>query len=186
MTSNATIVKCELCGARMKQVGADGAVALYHCPSCGNDATVKLEGGNADFLVRKTELLVRASKGIAEWDSTQWDYLKKDLLDFMARYEDAKADLRMQMSVLACVTHGFHYITEENYKECKTLYKLTEKMYKILLRELKQTPDTGTLESTEDYKKNRALYRKCINDYRNTKLAWKLAFSVVKKFIPIK
>lgn len=187
MTTNSTIVKCEQCGSKMKQIGAGDGQAFYHCIACGFDATVAMENdGNADFLVKKTELLARTAKGIAEWDTTNWDYLKKDLLDFMSRYEDAKADIRVEMALLAAVTHGFHYITEENFKECKTLYKLTEKLYKGLLRELKKNFDPKKTESTEDYKKNRTLYKKCLNEYRSKKLAWKLAFTVLKKMIPLK
>lgn len=186
MTSNATIVKCAQCGAKMKQVGAENGTALYHCSSCGYDTTVAMENdANAELHAKRTELLVRTANGIAEWESTSWDYLKKDLMDFMVRYEDVKLDIRVQMALLASITHGFHYITEENYKECKTLYKLTQRLYKCLLRELETDPDPKKTENSEEYKKNRALYKKCLNDYRNKKLAWKIAFIVIKRFIPM-
>ena len=186
MTSNVNIVKCVQCGAKMKQVGAEGGQALYHCASCGFDTAIAMENdANVDFLMKRTELLARTANGIAQWDSTAWDYLKKDLLDFMARYEDAKIDIRLEMALLASVTHGYHYITEENLKECKTLYKLTERLYKGLLRELKKELDPKKAENAEEYKKNRILYKKCMNEYRNKKLAWKVAFTVVKRFIPL-
>ena len=179
-------VKCERCGAYMKQVGAEGQTVLYHCTACGANATVTVAAdNNTELIAQKTELLIRISAGIAAWDSTQWEYLKKDLLAFMARYPDVKSDFRMQMALLATITHGYHYVSEETYKECKTIYKLTDRLYKCMARELKGTTDPHAIESSEEYKKNRALYKKCINDYRNTKLEWKLAFSVVKKFIPV-
>ena len=187
MATNLTIVKCEQCGSKMKQIGAEGNVAFYHCPACGLDATVTLENEeNSERLVKKTELLARTARGIAEWETASWDYLKKDLLDFMARYEDERLDIRMEMALLASITHGFHYITEENLKECKTLYKLTERLYKVLLRELKLNFDPKKSENAEEYKKNRALYKKCLDDYRGKKIMWKAAFSVLKMFSPIK
>lgn len=184
MTDNVTITKCAQCGAKMKQVGMEGSVALYHCPCCGYDATVTVAvDANSEYLVKKTELLSRCMNGIADWKTTSWDYLRKDLLDLMSRYEDARSDIRLNMAVLACNTHGFHYITAENYKECKVTYKLTEKLYKVTLRSLKQKPDVKMTEQVEDYKQNRALYKKCRNDYRNTKIAWKIVFSVFKKLL---
>ncbi len=187
MTTNTMSVKCDRCGSFMKQVGAEGQTVLYHCSACGANATVSVAAdGNTELIAGKTELLVRVSTGIAAWETTQWDYLKRDLLDFMARYPDVKSDFRMQMALLATITHGFHYVTEETYKECKTVYKLTDKLYKCMVRAMGDVPDPGAVESSEEYKKNRALYKKCVNDYRNTKLAWKLAFSVVKKLVPFK
>ena len=184
MTDTVTITKCPQCGAKMNQVGAEGNKALYHCTCCGHNATVTLSADdNADYLVKKGELLSRSFRGITEWKTTSWDYLRKDLLDFMGRYEDAKSDMRFHMALLACITNGFHYITAETYKECKTIYKLCEKLYKTKLRELKQKPDVTATEQVAEYEKNRALYKKCRNDYRNTKIAWKIAFTVFKKLL---
>lgn len=184
MTSTVNIIKCAQCGATMEQKGAEGRTVLYHCPYCGFDTAVQMDGdSNADYMVKKTELLCRVAKGVSEWNTTQWDYLRKDLLDFMSRYEDARADVRLNMGVLACITHGFHYITAENYKECKTVYKLTEKLYKVMVREMKQTPSAKLTEQSEEYKQDRKLYKKCRNDYRNTKLAWKAVFFVFRKLL---
>lgn len=184
MTDNAILTKCPQCGAKMKQVGAQGQTSLYHCPCCGNDISVNIPtDSNTEYLAKKTELLSRIMGGVADWKTASWDYLRKDLLDFMSRYEDARTDIRLNMAVLACITHGFQYITAETYKECKVTYKLTEKLYKANLRMLKQKPDLKTQEQIEDYKQNRALYKKCRNNYRNTKVAWKIVFSVLKKLL---
>jgi hypothetical protein len=184
MTDNTTVTKCAQCGAKMKQVGMEGPVAIYHCSCCGNNTTVTVTSDtNTEYFARKNELLSRTMTGIADWKTASWDYLRKDLLDFMSRYEDARSDIRLNMAVLACITHGFHYITAETYKECKITYKLTEKLYKATLRTLKQKPDIKTEEQIAEYKQNRALYKKCRNDYRNTKIAWKIVFSIFKKLL---
>ena len=184
MTNTSTVMKCVQCGANMEQVGAQGQTVLFHCPYCGYNATADIAANsNGDYLVKKTELLCRVTKGISEWNTTQWDYLRKDLVDFMSRYEDARADMLLNMGVLACVTHGFHYITEKNYKECKTIYKLTEKLYKVTLKNLKNNVDPKIVEQAEEYKQDRNLYKKCRNDYRNTKMAWKAVFFVFKKLL---
>ena len=179
-----TIIKCPQCGAKMTQVGAEGQKAIYHCSCCGHNATITLSTDeNSDYLVKKTELLSRTFTGIAEWKTTSWEYLRKDISDFIARYEDARSDMRFHMALLACITNGFHYMTAETYKECKSIYKLSQKLYKCTLRSLKEKPDVKTTEQISEYENNRALYKKCRNDYRNTKVAWKIAFSIFKKLL---
>ena len=37
----------------------------------------------------------------------------------------------------------------------------------------------------EDYEDYRKQYKKCRNEYRNTKILWKVAFTIGKKLIPI-
>ena len=168
----------------MTQTGANETLALYHCTCCGNNMSVAISAEqNTDYLAKKLELLSRTYRGITEWETTQWDYLRKDIADFMARYEDSKSDMRIHMALLACITHGFHYITEKNYKECKSIYKLSLKLYKCTLRSLKEKPNARTTEQVSEYEKNRALYKKCRNDYRNTKVAWKIAFTLFKKLL---
>ena len=185
MTGNDNIIKCPQCGATMAQVSADTTMALYRCSCCGYKTSVSMSlESNAQYWEKKTELMARTYNGIAEWQTTNWNYLRKELLDFMARYEDSQTDIRFKMAVLACITHGFHYMTIDNYKECKAIFKTTEKLYKGILRSLKQAPDAKMTEQADDYKKNRTLYKKCRNEYRNTKIAWKVAFTVLKKFIP--
>ena len=44
-------------------------------------------------------------------------------------------------------------------------------------------PDEGVSESVNDYKELRAKYKKCLNDYRKTKLMWKAVFFVFKKAV---
>ena len=103
----------------------------------------------------------------------------------MGRYEQAKYDLQLNVALLASITSGFHYITAETYKECKTVYKLTQKLYKVMLRQLKKKPDAKMTEEAEEYKKHRASYQKCRNDYLGTKIMWKALFSILKKFNPL-
>ena len=186
MNTNTSTSKCPQCGAMMKQQGSDGRYALYHCSCCGYNETVEMKGDtNAEYFAQKTELSRRAFVGVADWQTTQWSYLRKDLLDFMGRHDQAKYDLQINVALLASVTNGFHHITAQTYKECKTIYKLTQKLYKIMLRELKKKPDAQKTEEAEEYRKHRASYQKCRNDYLGTKMMWKALFSILKKFNPL-
>jgi len=54
-------------------------------------------------------------------------------------------------------------------------------MYKQHLKVLKNQADPKLTESVNEYKELRAKYKKCRNEYRNTKLAWKAVFFVFKK-----
>lgn len=186
MNVNTSTMKCPQCGAMMKQQGSDGTYALYHCSCCGHNATVAMGADtNAEYFAQRTELCRRAFVGVADWQTTQWSYLRRDILDFMGRHDQAKYDLQLNVALLAGITNGFHHITAETYKECKTVYKLTKKLHKILRRQIKQTPDAKKTEESEEYCKHRASYLKCRNDYLGTKLAWKALFSILKKFNPL-
>ena len=166
----------------MKQSGADMNTARYRCVSCGFIKNVSLgEQGNAEYEQKKSDILARVRIGFVDWRVTQWDNLQRELLDFISRYEAASSDIQLQMSLVACITNGFQFMDAEKYKQCKLLYKITEKMYKQQLKMLKKETDTKLYESVSDYKDMRAKYKKCRNDYRNTKLLWKAVFFVFKK-----
>ena len=126
-------------------------------------------------------LLGRIRSGFIDWRLTQWETLHRELVDFISRYEEAQLDIQLQMGVVACITNGFNFMDAEKYKQCKVLFKVTEKMYKQHLKILKQQADAKLTESVNEYKDLRAKYKKCRNEYRNTKLAWKAVFFIFKK-----
>ena len=178
--------QCPNCGGYTEQDGADSTAVYYHCLACGHKIAVPIgDGINAEFTQRRRELLTRLHTGFIDWRVTQWDRLHAELVDFIARYEDAQTDILLQMGVVACITKGFNSLDAETYARCKNLFKMTEKMYKQHLKTLKSQTDPSLYESVSDYKESRAKYKKCLNQYRNTKLAWKLLFTVVKKFVPM-
>ena len=178
--------QCPHCGGSMVQDGADMTMVYYHCLACGNLVSLPVSSdGNAEFAQRKREILNRLHMGFLDWRVTQWDRLYMDLSDFITRYEAAQTDIQLQMGLVACITRGFNMMDAERYQQCKNLYKMTEKMYKHHLKTLKAQTDPALYDSVTDYKESRTKYKKCLNQYRNTKMAWKVIFFFVKKLVPL-
>ena len=183
-----TEMKCKRCGSYMKQKGSMQGQTLYHCSSCGYDEYVALStDDNSEYWVKRSALLGRVRKGIIDWEVTGWDYLKNDVLDFVASYEAAQFDIYFKIAIIACLTKGFHDMNNERYRECKRLFKVTEKIYKRYRKDpeakknyASETGSSGVVE----YEEYRHLYKKCLYDYRCTQLAWKVLFSVGKKIFP--
>lgn len=176
--------QCPQCGDMLMQVGADVSAARYRCKSCGYIKSVEITGTvNAVLIQQRAELLSRIRVGLIDWKITQWSTLQKDIFQFMTNYESMKNDIELQMGIIACMTHGFNLIDSDKYKQCKIMFKLTEKMYKQSLKSLKEKADSELYTSVSQYKDQRAKYKKCRNDYRNTKLAWKGIFFIGKKLL---
>ena len=179
--------QCPICGTPLNQEGADTTKIYYHCVACGHNLSVSISNdeGNAEFTLRKREILSRVRMGFVDWRVTQWDRLQADLIDFMGRYESTQTDIQLQVAILACITKGFNVMDAEKYKQCKALYKMTEKIYKLHLKSLKKQMDPNLYESVSDYKESRTKYKTCVNQYRNTKMAWKVLFFFIKKLVPL-
>lgn len=180
--------QCPLCGGPIVQDGSDMTTLYYHCSACGSAGSVPITDageGNAIYAQKKREITGRLRMGFLDWRVTQWDRLYTDISDFVNRYEQAQHDIQLQMGLVACITRGFNMMDKERYKQCRNLYKITEKIYKTHLKALKAQMDPELYESVSDYKESRAKYKKCLNQYRNTKLAWKLVFTIVKKVVPL-
>ena len=58
-------------------------------------------------------------------------------------------------------------------------------MYTAHLKTLKEKMDPALYESVNDYQESRAKYKICRNQFRNTKMAWKAVFFLLKKFVPL-
>ena len=144
----------------------------------GNE--VKLDE-NAAYALGKRELTARIREGLLEWQLTQWDRLHSDLHMFINRYPASALDIDLQMGLVACITHGFNVMDAEKYRQCKILYKQTERMYKHHLKMLKIQQDAAMTDSVNAYSEQRLQYKKCRNNYLNTKLAWKIVFTIFKK-----
>ena len=181
MMSNNII--CPTCGAIMTLQSLDKSSVCYKCDFCGQILHNEISDEQGDLLYsyKKSELIRRIHMGLVDWETTQWHILYKEIIDFIGRYEAAKTDIQLQIGVVACITSGFQLLDDEKYKQCKLLFKVTEKMYKQQVKMLKQQSDTKLHESVSDYKDLRAKYKKCRNEYRNTKLIWKAVFFVFRK-----
>lgn len=178
--------QCPVCGSPLEEKGADLQYAFFRCVSCGNEVAVALgDDPNASYALRKRDMLSRLNEGMVDWRVTQWERLHLDLTDFISRYDAAQLDIQLQIGLVACLTKGFNTLDAETYKKCKVLFKTTEKMYKVHLKTLKAQMDPALYESVSDYKKSRARYKVCRNQYRNTKMAWKGVFFLIKKFVPL-
>ncbi len=184
-----TDTNCPRCGGEMKQTGGENNRVRYHCPFCGSDAYVELSSDdNVEYWHKRAEILERVRIGVFEWKTAPWDYICRDVVNFMGRYEEASVDVRLKMALVACMTQGFHAMDAEKYKECKMIFKATEKIYKAHLKALERAMrEFPKAEDIAVYEEHRALYKKCRDEYRNTKLLWKAGFFVVKKiffFLP--
>ncbi|MBE6585864.1 MAG: hypothetical protein E7645_04965 [Ruminococcaceae bacterium] len=176
--------QCPQCGSLMIQTGADATSIRYRCPSCGYLKAVQLtEEGNALYAQKKSDLLRRIRLGFVDWRVTEWDRLYQEIVAFISCYEEAQSDIQLQMSIVACITKGFNMMDAEKYKQCETLFKVTEAMYKRHLKTLKEQNDAKLYDSVTDYKESRVKYKKCRNEYRNAKLARKAVFFAAKKIV---
>lgn len=181
---NNSDVICPKCGSLMTQTGSDSKNVGYHCQCCGHNAVIAMTTEeNAEYWHARQELLHRVRMGVLEWQTAPWDYLSRDIVAFMSRNERASNDVSFKMATIACITHGFRNMTKEKYKECAAIFKMTERSYK---KYIKTSDDNCGFENTEDvnsYRDYRKMYKKCRNEYRNTKILWKIAFALAKKLI---
>ncbi len=178
--------RCSQCGSKMVQTGTEYNTAIYHCRSCGNNEYVQMAvNDNAEFLHKRSMLLGRVRKGILDWEITQWDTLKIEIIDFTNAFHAARNDIYFQMAIIACLTKGFHDLDDKRYKECKRIFKITEKVYKRYSKHPENVPvemgNTGAME----YEEYRQMYKKCKNDYKSHKLLYKAIFTVGRKLIPV-
>ena len=174
--------QCPNCAAPMKQIGADSDYVQYQCIACGFKSLIPLtDQSNIEYSATRTSLLARIRVGLIDWKITSWNSLYKELVNFIGRYEEAQKDIELQMGLAACITSGFQMMDSEKYKQCKTIFKLTESMYKYHLKMLKKQANAALFESVNHYKELRARYKRCRNDYRSTKLIWKVIFFLFKR-----
>ncbi len=175
---------CPFCGGLMKQTGADLHTAYYKCASCGNTITKTLENdSNAEYHIQRSELVRRINQRLLDSKISSWEFLRKDIIDFMGKYQAANQDITLQMGLIMCVTNGFSTMDAAIYKSCKTMYKTTEKLSKSLKKKLKSTNDSEFSAAYDDYQNNRKLYKNCRNDYRNTKFMWKGILFIAKRIV---
>ncbi len=169
---------CEYCGGELKYLRGDALNSYYKCPYCGDLASFSMASdGNATLIFdnAKHELLSRLRRGFEDWRVTQWDQLYRDFIDFTSAHEHLQSDLQFQMAIVACMTKGFNTIDPETYRQCKTLFKAVDSMYKMQLKELKaQAKNPALVSSIGEYEASRAKFVKLHNDYVNSKMPWKL------------
>ncbi len=174
---------CSKCGAEMTQTGAENNKVRYHCSFCGNNVSFDMSAeDNTEYWDQRSALITRARRGVLEWETTSWDYLARDIIDFTSKYEDAADDVFFKILTIACITSGFHNMSEEKYRQCNQIFKLTEKTYKRYRTD--KPISKGSFPRSEDvdkYKEYRTLYKKCRNEYRNTKILWKVCFAVGRR-----
>ena len=179
--------RCPRCGTVMIQQGAEAGKAIFSCRSCGFKDYVDLTSSdNSDYLAKRAALLGRIRTGIFDWEATSWDNIRKDIVDFTTRYDAARADITFKVATIACLTDGFHNMNSEKYKECKQIFKISEKVYKRYTKDPSSysIPQVDTTATMMEYEEYRALFKKCRYDFRQKKFLWKIAFFFFKKLIP--
>ncbi len=178
--------RCPRCGSQMIHKGTERETAIYHCQSCGYNEYVKVTDDNtADYLHKRSMLLGRVSKGIIDWEITQWDVLRGEILDFVAAFHAARNDIGLKMAVIACLTKGFHDLDSKKYKECKQIFKVTERVYKQYSKNPSVMPVEMADTDAMEYEEYRRMYKACRYEFLGTKTAFKLIFRIGGKFIPI-
>jgi hypothetical protein len=170
--------KCEGCGGLLKYIRSDAYNSYYECPYCGELVSISLgNDGNATLIYEnaKNTLFARLSRGFDDWQVTQWDQLYRDFVDFTSAHEHLQSVLQFQMAMVACLTKGFNSMDAEKYQQCKTLFKITDEIYKKQLKELKaQSKNPAYSATIGEYEASRAKYVKLHNDYVGRKLPWNL------------
>ncbi len=178
--------RCSNCGSKMVQTGTEHNSAIYHCRSCGHDEYVQIsDSGHGDYLHRRSMLLGRVSKGVIDWEVTQWDTLCREILDFMTAFHMARNDIGLKIAIIACLTKGFHDMDKKKYKECKQIFKVTEKVYKRYSKNPSVIPEEMSDTNAMEYEEYRRMYKACKYEFLGKKTAYKLLFKLGGKLIPI-
>jgi ribosomal protein S27AE len=179
-----TTMKCPQCGAIMTQKGSENQKVRYHCSCCGKTTYVAMSVNENDtYWELRSELLARVRSGLFDWKTTNWLALRRDIHDFIGRYAEARDDIYLKMSIVACITDGFHDMNSEEYKEAKAIFRVTEKVYKNALKRQKLDPTVPFDENYLQYEEYRTLYKQCRNEYRNHKIYWKIIFFLCKNLV---
>jgi hypothetical protein len=170
--------QCKACGGILQYTGSDSRNSYYECPHCGAQETVTIasQGGvNLAYEKTKQELMSKLQRGFENWTLTNWDHLYKEFVDFICSHDYLQNDLRFQAAILACMTHGFNFMDENKYKSSKALFKVTEKMYKQQVKNLKKNGFNAALsESVKEYESCRGKYIKVQHDYINGNMSFRL------------
>lgn len=177
-------VRCPRCQSLMKQTGSMNGKTQYGCAFCGNTKLIDIPiEKNLNYWNTRAALLTRVRNGILDWQVTNWNQLRKDIFDFIGRYEEARSDVYFKISIVACITEGYHVLNADRYKEAKAIFRLTEKQYKLETKNLKQATDPEMSRAMVEYEEFRNLYRQCRSEYRNKKIYWKILTFFFKTLI---
>ena len=176
--------KCDLCGGSVKLQRFDRNGVYFLCEACGKENSyVFASEEEAQFYMDEAtqELFGRLREGFIDWQSTDWDRLYDDFMDFVGEHPEFESDLQFKMATVACLTSGFNRMNHEKYRQCKVRFKAADKMYRSHLKLLKaQLANPELSESLEDYQTSRAKYVQLRNEYLQTKMIWKLVWKLAK------
>ena len=178
--------KCKDCGGTLIIKRFDKERIYYECAHTGDEYEYVFQSPEeANYYMEsvKQELFAKLRKGFIDWQVTDWEQLKKDFDNFIIQHKELENDLQIKMAVIACVTKGFNTMDAEQYRQSKIDFKIVDRMYKARLKELRTQMKSPVLSnSMEDYKISRARYVALRNEYLQTKMMYKLLWSVLKKF----
>ena len=178
--------KCPLCQAMMTIKHCDGDQLTFECIPCGYSEIYTFQSEEeAQYYLEeaKFELFSKLRRGFVDWQTTDWNALSKDFIEFINRHPYLEDDIQIQMGTIACMTKGFHHMEREKYKQCTRLFKIVDKMYDQRLRILRvQEKNPAFLDSMEDYKLSRQKYVKLRNEFLQTKLMYRTFWFALKVF----
>lgn len=184
MNLNLETKPCENCSGTMSMSGHDGIFVNYTCDYCGHTEKVPFQSEKeAQFYMdtEKREHYIRLREGLLDWEATNWYQLHKDIEGFINKHHELRDDLQFQMALVACLTKGYHQMDYEKYKQCKSIFKKIDKIYKARLKDLKaQSKKLLLSDSMTDYRTSRVKYIGLRNEFLRTKTAWKLVWKLAK------
>lgn len=179
--------KCPVCNGTLVIKSFDMNGITYECAHCGEMSTYTFKNADeAKFYIENTKakLFGKLRKGFIDWQVTDWEHLRQEFSNFIENAH-LESDLQLKMAVIACVTKGFNTMDADQYQQSKVDFKVVDRMYKQRLKalraEMKQKHPVLS-NSMEDYKVSRAKYVELRNQYLQTKMMYKIMWSVVKNF----
>jgi hypothetical protein len=179
--------KCEECGGQLVIARMDANRIYFVCKNCSTESEHVFQSEEESEYYREDELqqlFGKLRRGFLDWQLTNWERLYKDFVDLINKQNELETDLRVQMALVACVTKAFHLMNSENYQQSKMRFKIVDKMYKHRLKVLRAQMKNPVLSnSMQDYQASRTKYVQLRNQYLQTKMVYKMFWSILKKFL---
>ena len=179
--------KCTECGGDVEILRFDLNCVWLECKACGNQVQYAFQSEDeANFYMdeKKQSLFGRLREGFIDWQMTDWNQLYSDFISFMEEHPEFESDLQFRMAIVACLTNGFNRMDREKYRQCKSRFKVADKMYHRRLKLMEtQIANSKLADSIEDYQMSRTKYVQLRNEYLQTKMIWKMVWNVAKLWL---
>ena len=166
---------CPEDGGELTLVLCDGEAVYFQCKACGHkERYVFADQAEASAYQEKEKcrVLEKVREGIRDWQVTQWEALRREIVDFMLKFPMFERDILIGMALIACLTYGYRWLDRKTHRQCKTIFAFNEKNYRERWRTLDKKSRRSELPcDMKEYGELRKQYlalKKCyINDGRS-------------------